>query len=97
MRASSATFWLVLGTAGATALDAHAPVITPAGDRSVKSDTIYRLAVDSAEQPDDPYIYLLDDGVVRVQADGRISRTYRQIVQVLTQDAGEDWAEQSVS
>jgi len=97
MRASSMGFWLALGVAGAAALPAQAPVITPAGDPSVKSDTIYRLAVDSAEQPDDPYIYLLDDGVVRVQADGRISRTYRQIVQVLTQDAVEDWAEQSFS
>lgn len=97
MRASTMGLWLMLGVAGITALPAQAPVITPAGDPSVKSDTIYRLAVDSAQQPDDPYIYLLDDGVVRVQADGRISRTYRQIVQVLTQEAVEDWAEQSFS
>lgn len=75
----------------------QAPVITPAGDPSVKSDTIYRLAVDPQDHSDDPYVYLLDDGVVRVEADGRMTRTYRQIVQILNQDGVEDWAEQSFS
>jgi hypothetical protein len=81
----------------AASLSAQAPVITPAGDPSVRSDTIYRLAVDPKDHPDDPYIYLLDDGVVVVQADGRTTRTYRQIVQILSQDGVEDWAEQSFS
>ena len=94
MRASSIGIWLVLGGA---ALHAQAPVITAAGDPSIKSDTIYRLAVDPAEQPDDPFIFLLDDGVMRVETDGRTSRTYRQVVQILNQDAVEDWAEQSFS
>jgi transglutaminase-like putative cysteine protease len=87
-----AAVWLLIAP-----LSAQAPVITPAGDPSIKSDTIYRLAVDPKDQPDDPYVYLLDDGVVRVEADGRTTRTYRQIVQVLTQDGVEDWAEQSFS
>ena len=78
-------------------LCAQAPVITPAGDPSIKSDTIYRLAVDPKDHPDDPYVYLLDDGVIRVEADGRTTRTYRQIVQVLNQDGVEAWAEQSFS
>jgi transglutaminase-like putative cysteine protease len=78
-------------------LCAQAPVITPAGDPSIKSDTIYRLAMQASDQPDEPYVYLLDDGVVRVEADGRTTRTYRQIVQILTQDGVEDWAEQSFS
>lgn len=81
----------------AASLSAQAPVITPAGDPSVKSDTIYRLAVDPRDHPDDPFVYLLDDGVVRVEADGRTTRTYRQIVQILNQDGVEDWAEQSFS
>ena len=79
----------------AVAALAQAPNITPAGDPSVKSDTIYRLAVDPKAHPDDPFIYLLDDGVVRVEPDGRTVRTYRQVVQILTQDGVEDWAEQS--
>jgi hypothetical protein len=76
---------------------AQAPRITPAGDPSVKDDTIYRLAVNPADHPDDDYIYLLDDGVVRFEPDGRSSRTYRQVIQVLNQDGAEEWGEQSFS
>ncbi len=87
---------VALCTLAGTAL-AQAPRITPSGDPSVKSDTIYRLAVNPADYPDDDYVYLLDDGVVRFEADGRGSRTYRQIVQILTQDGAEAWGEQSFS
>ncbi|HEV8264631.1 MAG TPA: DUF3857 and transglutaminase domain-containing protein [Gemmatimonadales bacterium] len=76
---------------------AQAPRITPAGDPSVRSDTIYRLAVNPADYADEDYVYLLDDGVVRFEADGRGSRTYRQIIQILTQDGAEAWGEQSFS
>lgn len=76
---------------------AQAPRITPSGDPSVRNDTIYRLAVNPADYPDDDYIYLLDDGVLRFEADGRGSRTYRQVIQVLNQDGAEAWGEQSFS
>lgn len=76
---------------------AQAPRITPAGDPSVRNDTLYRLAVNPVDYPDDDYVYLLDDGVIRFEADGRGSRTYRQIIQVLTQDGAETWGEQSFS
>src|SRR5256712_2252963 len=76
---------------------AQTPRITPAGDPTVRTDTIYRLAVNPADHPDDDYIYLLDDGVVRLEADGRGSRTYRQVVQILTREAAETWGEQSFS
>jgi transglutaminase-like putative cysteine protease len=59
------------------------------------SDSIYSLAVDSAEYPRDAYVFLLDDGVIRYEADGRGSRTYRQVVQILKEDAVERWAEHS--
>src|SRR3989441_4689075 len=87
---------LVLGAAAA-GLPAQAPHITPAGDPSIRSDTIYRLAVAPADYPDQGYVYLLDDGVLRFEPDGRSSRTYRQVVQSLPQDAVNDWAEQSFS
>ena len=87
---------LVLGAAAA-GLPAQAPHITPAGDPSIRGDTIYRLAVAPADYPDQGYVYLLDDGVLRFETDGRSSRTYRQVVQILTQDAVDDWAEQSFS
>jgi transglutaminase-like putative cysteine protease len=75
----------------------QAPRITPAGDPSVRNDTIYKLAVNPADHVDDDYVYLLDDGVVRFEADGRGSRTYRQVIQILNQDGAEAWGEQSFS
>jgi Domain of Unknown Function with PDB structure (DUF3857) len=81
----------------ARAAIAQAPVITPAGDPSVNSDTIYRLAVDPKDYPDDPFVYLLDDGVVRIEADGRGTRTFRQVIQILTQQAAERFGEQVFS
>lgn len=63
----------------------------------MRSDSIYALAVDPADYPDQPYVVLLDDGVVRFEADGRGSRTYRQIIQVLNQDGAETWGDQSFS
>ncbi len=88
---------VLLLAAGAAALPAQAPHITPAGDPSIRADTIYRLAVAPADYPDQSYVYLLDDGVLRFEGDGRSARTYRQVVQILTQDAVDDWAEQSFS
>lgn len=76
---------------------AQAPRITPAGDPSVRSDTIYDLAVNPDDHPNDDFVYLLDDGVVRFEADGRGARTYRQVVQVLTQEGAEAWGEHSFS
>src|SRR5438477_7903158 len=75
----------------------QAPRVTPAGDPSVRNDTIYKLAVNPADYADDDYVYLLDDGVIRFEADGRSSRTYRQVVQILNQDGAEAWGEQSFS
>ncbi len=56
-------------------------------------DSLYSLAVDSAKYPREPFVYLLDDGVLRFEADGRGSRTYRQVVQILKEDAIDQWAE----
>jgi len=76
---------------------AQAPHITPKGDPSIRNDTIYRLAVNPADHPNEAYIYLLDDGVVRLEADGRGTRTYRQVVQILNREAAEQWGERSFS
>lgn len=63
----------------------------------MRSDTIYALAVNPADYPDQPYVVLLDDGVIRFEADGRGSRTYRQVIQVLNQDGAETWGDQTFS
>jgi transglutaminase-like putative cysteine protease len=78
-------------------LAAQAPRITPKGDPSVRNDTIYALAVDSADHPEETRAYLLDDGVVRYEADGRWSETYRQVVQILREDAVADVQERRFS
>jgi transglutaminase-like putative cysteine protease len=72
---------------------AQAPAITTAGDPSVNADTIYALAVDPAEHAQDAVVFLLDDGVVKLDAGGRGTRTYRQIVQVLRQQVVSAFAE----
>lgn len=76
---------------------AQAPRITPAGDPSVRSDTIYKLAVDPAAHPEESAYYLLDDGVARVEADGRNVTTFRQVVQVLKPEAVDGLREQEFS
>jgi transglutaminase-like putative cysteine protease len=81
----------------AAPLLAQAPVITPAGDPSVRSDTIYRLAVSPADHPDESFVFLLDDGVVVHEADGRGRSTYRQVIQILTREAAERWGEHTFS
>src|SRR5256886_12110208 len=88
---------LVLSHTVASTAAAKAPRTPPAGDPSVQNDTIYRLAVNPADYPDEEFVYLLDDGVVRFEPDGRSSRTYRQVIQILNQDGAEAWGEQSFS
>lgn len=88
---------LAVALAAAVPLRAQAPVITPKGDPSVKSDTIYKLAVNASDHPDDGVVYLLDDGVVRLETDGRGTRTYRQVIQVLREEDVEEYSERSFS
>ena len=80
-----------------TRAGAQAPVITPSGDPSVKSDTLYKLAVNPADYPDQAIVWLLDDGVIRYDDQGRETRTYRKVVQVLKQEIAEQLSEQSFS
>lgn len=81
----------------AAPLGAQAPHITPQGDPSVRNDTIYALAVDAAAHPEEAAVYLLDDGVLRYEADGTGRRTFRQVVQILKPEAVDDWQEFSFS
>jgi transglutaminase-like putative cysteine protease len=81
----------------APAAAAQAPKITPKGDPSVRNDTIYSLAVKAEDHADESFVYLLDDGVVRYESDGRGTATYRQVIQILKEDASDNWAEQSFS
>lgn len=57
------------------ALRAQPPKVIP--------DTIYNFTVDSSKYPEQGTVLLLDDGVIKLEADGRHSATYRQVVQIL--------------
>jgi hypothetical protein len=61
------------------------------------TDSIYALAVDSANYRAYPFVYLLDEGTIRLETDGRGSRTYRQVVQILKPSGVARWAEQRVA
>ena len=93
MRYPAALLGLALAVAAPAA--AQAPEITEQGDPSVRSDTLYRLAVDPDDHPEEDYVFLFDDGVARLDADGRGTRTYRYVAQLLTQEAAESWGELS--
>ncbi|HJS48182.1 MAG TPA: DUF3857 and transglutaminase domain-containing protein [Gemmatimonadales bacterium] len=86
---------LVMAHAGPLA--AQAPVVTPAGDPSVRNDTLYALAARPEDYPGEDALFILDDGIVRIEPDGRRIRTYRQIIQVLHEDALESVRERSFS
>ena len=83
--------------AAAPPLLAQAPRISASGDPSVRADSIYRLAVDAAKYPEQDMVYLLDDGVVRLEADGTGTRTFRQVIQVLKPAAATRLQEQTFS
>jgi hypothetical protein len=68
----------------------------PAGGGKVSAlgtDTLYALAVKPSDHPDEADVWLLDEGVLRLEPDGRGTRTYRQVVQVLKEDAVERYRE----
>ena len=83
---------VLLAAAVARPIAAQGPNVNPA-----KSDSIYRLAVDSAAYKDYPFVYLLDDGIVRFEADGRAVERYHQIVQILKTEGVDTWAERQFS
>lgn len=74
-------------------LAGQAPIVTPEGDPSVDDDTLYALAVDPADYPEEDVIVILDDGIVIQEADGTGRRTYRTVAQLLTREAVDSWAE----
>src|SRR5688500_11283565 len=47
------------------------------------ADSIYALAVKAADFPDDAVVWLLDEGIYKIEPDGRTSNTIRQVVQIL--------------
>ena len=89
---------LLLGVAvSARTVSAQSPRITSGGDPSIRNDSIYSQVVRPQDFPDQPFVYLFEDGVIRFEEDGRARRTYRQVIQILTQPAAEQWGEKTFS
>src|SRR3954463_3607324 len=69
---------LVAQTAGSGRVSTP-PRATKSDDKTgVGSDTLYKLAVKPSDHPDEAVVWLLDEGVLRLEPDGRGTRTYRQ-------------------
>jgi transglutaminase-like putative cysteine protease len=81
-------------------LFAAAAAILPSGTHarpradSVVHDSIYKLAVNPADYPKDAYAFLLDEGVYRIEPDGRWTRTFRQVIQILKPQGAMQYREQ---
>jgi transglutaminase-like putative cysteine protease len=88
---------LVLLLAVPTLVHAQARQVTSAEHPEMRADSIYRLGTDTTALPEQDAAFLLDDGVLRLEEDGRGTRTYRQIIQILKPSAVERYQEQSFS
>jgi hypothetical protein len=63
----------------------------------VLSDSLYKMAVNPAEHADESYVLLLDEGVYRIESDGRTRNTTRQVIQILKPQAAEFFRERRLS
>jgi transglutaminase-like putative cysteine protease len=96
MRGSLGIF-LSISVAWCAPVWAQAALISSGNAPSVGNDTIYHLAVDPTQYPNESAVLLLDDGVLRYEADGTGVKTYRQVTQIISPDALEDYAEHEFS
>jgi len=88
---------LPVGLIIAAAVAPQDPQATLAERLRADTDTIYSLAVDSTDYSGHDVVYLLDDGIVELEADGRALETYHMVVQIQTQDGAALFGEQSHS
>ncbi|HET7248589.1 MAG TPA: DUF3857 domain-containing transglutaminase family protein [Gemmatimonadales bacterium] len=74
-------------------LHAQSLMLSPAGAAPVSDDSVYALRVDPAKYQGQDEVMLLEDGAVRLEADGRSSWSVRQVAQILTTKGVDDWGE----
>ena len=61
------------------------------------ADSLYTLAVNPAAHPDMSYVWLLDEGIYSIEADGRMRHTIRQVVQILKREGAEAYRERRLT
>jgi transglutaminase-like putative cysteine protease len=64
---------------------------------SVIHDSIYSLAVKPSDFPKQSFVWLLDEGVYKVEPDGRARTTVRQVIQILKASGAIPYREQRLS
>jgi transglutaminase-like putative cysteine protease len=74
-------------------LAAQVPRITSSGDPSVRSDSIYALAVDPSAYAGEDVVLLFNDCILSVNPDGTARRTYRTVAQVLTPEGAKNYGQ----
>jgi transglutaminase-like putative cysteine protease len=62
-------------------------IVIPGVVPTAADDSLYRLAVDPATHDDEPTHVLSDSASIRVEGDGTVVKTFRRVIQVIT-DAG---------
>ena len=62
-----------------------------------RADSIYALAVKPEDHPEDAFVWLLDEGIYRIEPDGRTRNTIRKVVQILKPEAVRLHQEQRLS
>lgn len=66
---------------------------TPASDAPTRDESVYSLRVEPDQYRGQDEVLLVEDGVLRLEADGRSTYTVRVVVQILTTDGVESWGE----
>jgi hypothetical protein len=73
-----------------------APSFAAAQTQSIK-DSLYALAVDPKDHPDDAFVWLLDEGKYSIDADGHTRNVVRQVVQILKPEGAQQYRERAYS
>ncbi len=89
IRAILAGFLIVAGSPVA-AQSVSVPSVAP----TPADDSVYRLAVDPVKHEGEPTHLLLDSTTVRVDANGSVVKTFRRVIQVLTEAGASHLREQ---
>ncbi|MDQ6737350.1 MAG: DUF3857 domain-containing protein, partial [Gemmatimonadota bacterium] len=71
--------------AGTSPLAAQGGIQVPAVAPTAADDSLYKLAVDPAAHEGEPTHALVDATTVRVEPDGSVVKTFRRVIQILTE------------
>ena len=80
----------------AAAVMGAAPVLAQTPPAKI-ADSLYSMTVKPEDHADLPYVWLLDEGVWRIEADGSTKNTTRQVVQIIKPEAADLYRERQLT